>query len=510
MNYFKNFLIIMPLVLQISETSSTERTLQLIETEAILNFVSTSEDNVPKAFQPIHCHNNGDSQGKPKWEYICFSIDESVDSSADKDSSRETTSADGQRNIYFPADGRQPTSEEAGIFSGAREMDPKINARITSWYMQMFGYKKGARSVPGFGIGGRDIMTVATDNSDFFWEHFEKIASDPVGRVLLYRILIEINRQNADGIGLPEYDGKNRLLGNKKRENYLKEYRGLRDKCRSINIEVLPPTRNDLRDPFFSMGAPRRKIGFYTDGASVQIIVPQDLELGKSFLSIPSDGELITVEDYYRPDIFLFHEMLHWFHYLRYPERYLSENVVDMDNLEDYRFSLFCFFYPNADEECHNLWTMGNSVKSWYAAEEVRNILGAPDYDSEQQSKFLGGINYDKNGYHKFLNGDDISENAYRLSRSTHESPIKMRFGHRDYALTARVNRLEPFSMEESELNGESTLKSRIMLAHTIASCCYHDITGSWKKGWDLKPGEAIGKEKRRMVVYRPPRIPML
>ena len=140
-------------------------------------------------------------------------------------------------NIYFPADGSQPTTPEAARWSCAN-IDNRENSPITDWYIRAFGgdealeYSKNGMpkklpyTVPKLGAKkltseqmietyksstdypkGKKILksqncvehiiTVNGDDGVFkksFWKTFRVIASDPVGRVLLYRLIIEIRR----------------------------------------------------------------------------------------------------------------------------------------------------------------------------------------------------------------------------------------------------------------------------------------------------------------------------
>lgn len=147
-------------------------------------------------------------------------------------------------DIYFPVDGRQPTTPEAVAWSCANvDVDNREDSPITKWYMRMFGWTNSPEETPlqmGFapltseelgdlykkwnnliekkfylntslGNSDQDITskpeTIITfdksmdeNNKQKFWEIFHEEASVPVGRILLYRLLIEIRRTRG-GIG---------------------------------------------------------------------------------------------------------------------------------------------------------------------------------------------------------------------------------------------------------------------------------------------------------------------
>ncbi len=117
-------------------------------------------------------------------------------------------------NIYFPCNGVQPTTEEAAEYSCAN-VDNTLDSPITNWYMQMFGIQKYQNEFLSLGLNLNnnpyrildisDLSTQDPDNElpkkyasqqDAFIQNFKEIASTSVGRTLLYRILIEIRRND--------------------------------------------------------------------------------------------------------------------------------------------------------------------------------------------------------------------------------------------------------------------------------------------------------------------------
>jgi hypothetical protein len=147
-------------------------------------------------------------------------------------------------DIFFPVDGSQPTTEQAVKWSCANVQDDAV----TEWYMKMFGLQTEELHM-GFSNASNSITPdsiITLDNSvgeqktgicvlgetpatrkDAFIENFRIIASTSVGRVLLYRLLIEIRRQkNGDGCC------ETKIMDAKSSEN-----RAFRDKARSIIIK---------------------------------------------------------------------------------------------------------------------------------------------------------------------------------------------------------------------------------------------------------------------------------
>ena len=351
--------------------------------------------------------------------------------------------------LLFPTNGYQPSTSDAGEWSGARYNDDCI----TNWWIKVFGgdravelsYERGFAPVNdyaipmGFGAGGvaTHIIQIAGTPIGFeqqFWRTFRDIATDPVGRVLLYRLLIEIRRRDNGtpegcceaGINVANLDNRN--------------------ECRSVRII------NNQNNGF----------SFNSGGL---IRVDFDPNNGTSVLSRKNVGTITTEEEVRPWDVGLFHEMLHWFHFLRNPDRF---NDGDNDDPNVFKYSLRCY-YGNQNE----LGMWGGSMDS----EEIANILGTPNHNDVgyqhfiDQNAFLAVPNNDRP-----LNGDDLSENVYRISKNCH-----MRFGHCDY-------RINPVPLPPA-------MPNRFVLANTLAINCYREIRGfphGVAINWGLIPGEAI------------------
>ena len=374
--------------------------------------------------------------------------------------------------VAFPLDGHQPTTEEAAEYACANIE----NENITNWYVQAFGgdeavklSKEGELTVNGVKWGfdstnaPKNIITVDTSSStspDFekqFWETFRVIASDPVGRVLLYRILIEIRRQKeSSGICEEIVTAEGNILKN-------------RNKCRSIKIK-------EASDEGFSFSRGNRTIEFdYKDRKIDTLKFENNLSYPYIIYTTndPVDDSL---------DIGLFHEIIHWFHYLRHPKRFIYS---DYAKPEVYKY-LMRSFYGDQSELC----TWGNIDD-----EEIRTILGSPNYNDPLTLKFINSeaflkekvstaIDYIEVSGGKFipkddifLNGDDLSENVYRLCRAQKGNvAYKMRYSH-----GGNINKISCLE-----------IPIRFKLAHKITSDCYSNITKLEIHNWNLKSKQAV------------------
>ena len=414
-------------------------------------------------------------------------------------------------NIYFPADGTQPTTEEAGRYSCANVDAYNENSPITEWYMKMFGVidKNGKNSnnedyyiKAGYAfknIGRELLKNISLDVNikfvnflvknynkcdcyaqhiriinfendltlkDNFQKAFIKIASDPVGRVLLYRLLIEIRRFNVSQYGTygnMEYDLSN--LGEANKVNLIR-----RNFCRPI----------DVNKGKFDFVQSKRTVHFSSDNVKLNI-----LSMNRSCTQVTTASEDTPA------DVCLFHEMIHWFQLLR--------NIFRTDNEYD---------YENKDHFISSCYGEDESIKTWGGAitlTEIRTILGGPNYQNKtirelmhestfysKDNKCNSRILVAKNQYivkeGKYLHGDDISENAYRMLKTINPTSnviYPMRWGHTNY------------KMQIVSISGKHKL------ANAIARFCYSDICNdqSLLDKWclvnsDGKRGTAVSGKK--------------
>ena len=373
-----------------------------------------------------------------------------------------------EHNIYFPIDGSQPTTAEAARYSCANINDN----RVTEWYMKMFGVipfqntvpannyiKAGWTAIPAATSIVNINTTLAGTPRDFkklFLRTFRTIASDPVGRVLLYRILIEIRRRCAIGNGVCEM-----------------AFVALHDRnnCRAITVNHDP-------DIGLVIG---QGIDFHFDPVQTALLHIQH--------------NMIFTRDMARtPDIALFHEMTHWFHYLRNPDRYNN------DKTEDHYQYLTRSYYASVSE----LFTWSKAINN----EEIRTILGTPNYaiqnirnlipataffniaahGREQVINAVDGLpvpNHFVLTAQKFLNGDDLSENAYRMSRHTPPgNNVRMRWGHGEPIAQISIdNATNTVNDPDNIFN-----TNRFLLANLVARQCYNDVAAI-AKVWELRNG---------------------
>lgn len=147
-------------------------------------------------------------------------------------------------NLYFPVDGSQPDTKYAGIWSGARyNGSTEENDRVTDWWIRAFGGFRAVSLANNYPlippqdtpkpIIWVDLLTLLDEHLERqFWETFRTIASNPVGRVLLYRLLIEIRR--VDSVTGEGCCGENILLFPNISDNFVPS----RNVYRSIKVEA--------------------------------------------------------------------------------------------------------------------------------------------------------------------------------------------------------------------------------------------------------------------------------
>lgn len=330
---------------------------------------------------------------------------------------RRNNSMAANGNIYFPRNGVQPTTAEAVQYSCAN-IDNRENSPITEWYMQMFGVipidpaahphvfvHAGWTNpiAPGVPAVQRIMTFHATitnanmindpdyggtiSGENLFAQNFRKIASTSVGRTLLYRILIEIRRHIANNIGAIGNDAS--------RPVRLPQLRN-RNECRKLEIR--------LSDEFV-----------FDEGGYISIcnFESYDTAIGKE-----ENGFSRIVKQRIPLDVSLFHEMNHWYHFLRDIVRF------------DIEYNQHRHGFNSANQAARIVQHYWNGVAGGSAAisgenweadnghridfEEIRNILGVSDVAA------IAGT----------ISGDDLSENLYRMCIGV---PLRLGYSDRTY-----------------------------------------------------------------------------
>jgi hypothetical protein len=359
--------------------------------------------------------------------------------------------------IYFPIDSHQPTTPEAAVWSCANVDANNPASPITLWYIDAF-------FTQNFGFDKRNAALQIIQCQELRYQHkvdnaFREITANPVGRVLLYRLLIEIRRQDVGNMGCCG-DGiccdKWNILA-------------LRDAARGIRVEYLK--------------------GEFKFGSAGDVI--------KCDLDIQTKGECVrinaavttidTINLQVNVDIPLFHEMLHWFQLLRHPFRYFCE--AGNHSPSEYMYLSRCYF----GNMCYYFAFSGKCD-----LRETRTILGAPNYNTAAELALFhpgtllpanpgGGIPVGTGFLPPgvFYNGDDLSENAYRMAKhaaavAAGANPIRMRFGHGGV--------IGPIDITGG-------IPNAFQLAHLVArNCCNAIVTvngGVPINNWRLISGEA-------------------
>jgi len=411
----------------------------------VLDFdtIAVHNANIPSSFQPKWSANIPAGINVPNGRYIYFTVVPNGGGAAGNVNfaplnihgaapAAPRAPVAGDINIYFPADGSQPTTPEAVEYSCAN-IDNRESSPITEWYMKMFGvipfqntgnpandYIKAGWSDPGVGVpieqriisfpppgalnqaGDVHHQINATDVPDpnipgnhisrigLFQRLFRKIASTPVGRVLLYRILIEIRRH----VGLGNNVGclENGIVAPVRFAGGI----GIRNINRSISVYTSDHS---------SYNKSYRKIRIREVNGRHTIIGKTTAHNNNGYTAIGKANSSI--------DISLFHEMTHWYHYLRNPKQYTYES--DGTNLDLQNYYLGAYYWSGLDN-CVTQWNTARrmvSQEAWGDFEEIRTILGVP----------CGGNIQRYNGVYK--NGDDLCENLYRI-----DIGAPLRFGH--------------------------------------------------------------------------------
>jgi hypothetical protein len=224
-------------------------------------------------------------------------------------------------------------------------------------------------------------QSVQEEDKKAFVTLFRKIASTPVGRVLLYRLLVEIRRKK-DNIQSPENGAQiNDIF--------------LENRSKSLSLVVKP---GNTSYPIAFYGS--EVILFSTAGTNQEGIG----QIVPTIITNKQDNYRVIKRCNSNYDTDVFHEMIHWFHALREPIR---------NSVEKLETSIFTHYDNIAKHYFENLEGYEDDGRKDVASrvwhhilEEFRTIMGAPQNND-------------------YLEGDDICENLYRMYIS---API--RYGH--------------------------------------------------------------------------------
>lgn len=224
---------------------------------------------------------------------------------------------------------------------------------------------------------------------DLFWETFRQIAENPIGRVLLYRILIEIRRQDANGEGCTEFNTES------------PESKIQRNNARSLRIFQLNWDNWNYK---YAIGP--NEIAPIQNPGIIRCYLAKENRANVTLVHKDENNQYYTQHTQEENDstyfqTSLFHEMLHWYQQLRAPERCIQESDIPLENLnQPSLFGVYTYSppIPYLSWGCEPLCLL---------AGELRIICGD---SSESSTDYLEG---------------DLSENALRCSLNTY-----MRFGH--------------------------------------------------------------------------------
>lgn len=233
-------------------------------------------------------------------------------------------------------------------------------------------------------------MAIGDTEEHFFWETFRQIAENPIGRVLLYRILIEIRRQDASGEGCTEFNSES------------PESKIQRNNARSLRILQLNWDNWTYQyaigpDEIAPIQSPGIICCYLAKENRANVTLVHKDENDQYYTQHTREENDST---YFQTS--LFHEMLHWYQQLRAPERCIQESNIPLENLnQPSLFDIYAYSppIPYLSWGCDPLCLL---------AGELRVICGRSLESSTD-----------------YLEGDDLSENALRCSLNTY-----MRFGH--------------------------------------------------------------------------------
>jgi len=330
--------------------------------------------------------------------------------------------------IEFPVDGTQPMTKDAIKYSCANIKDDEI----TEWYMQMFGvlpfrnkdnpnendYIKAGynnnisqriinfesinwnceKSQEKVAIDfdktilqdplklreiSKELLKTVKERNSKFKTIFRQIASNPIGRLLLYRILIEIRR-----LQLPDE------MGTTEDFNQMPYKKDFRNNARSLTVSY------GFLEGFNGNSYVQEWRYFpaaLTESSKISITfdpVPIFIIHGKEMIRRDTTSNEIAA--------LMFHEMLHWYQDLRAYQRTQKERILISETSISGQVSI---------QSCVQEWY--NTIEYWidynyFRGDELRVICGGMNENARNA-----------------LYGDNLSENAFRYF-----SNLPLRFGH--------------------------------------------------------------------------------
>lgn len=220
------------------------------------------------------------------------------------------------KEIFFPQHWEQMSDETIASWCCAGSQDELI----TEKYLAMFGLQEwngeylklvtnengDACKIIDFGPLDENIPEDKKFKSDFI-EIFRRMASNLEGRVLLYRTFIEIQRTDEFGQGTIGQDAKEITTASK-----LAKLIEDRNKLRHIVIQRFYKNIFKIEEGY---------IGFSPSDDQRTTNAVGRLHWGKADIKQESRTD----------DVGLNHEMTHWFHILRHPERAFEERNIKIE-----------------------------------------------------------------------------------------------------------------------------------------------------------------------------------
>ncbi len=202
--------------------------------------------------------------------------------------------SNGSANIYIPLDGEQPSVSDVVVWSCAN-IDTNEQSNITEWYVQMFTENDNIIDLSRVRSKLLEDYQQKYQMSDLlvhpaevFKMYLRRIAANPIGRALLYRILIEIYKQRSE-----------------QRNN-------------ATFLQASTPTKLSVRfQASFNYCEDDSSLYFYYTTSDIIVTC-----IGNRCHNHDKES---VVQGAIDVETAIFHELIHWFHYLRDPGRYSQE-----------------------------------------------------------------------------------------------------------------------------------------------------------------------------------------